>query len=112
MFEIRNYHYQPEKFESYKKWAIDEAVPFLKANLDIVGFWMNNNEAPQISGSSPMDMTIGSANITWIIRWDSMEAREQGHKDVFSSEGWTAIWARHPDADGYLQMETKFADEY
>ena len=42
MFEIRCYHYLPEKFEAYKKWAIDEAVPFLKENLDVVGFWIDN----------------------------------------------------------------------
>ena len=34
MFEIRCYHYLPEKFEAYKKWAVDEAVPFLKENLN------------------------------------------------------------------------------
>ena len=111
MYEIRNYHYEPSKFEAYRQWAVDEAVSFLKANLDIVGFWVDNGDAPEVSGSDPAPGKHGAANITWIIRWDSKEARDEGHKLVFGGDGWKAIWARHPDANGYLQMEAKFADE-
>ncbi len=111
MFEIRSYHYDPTKFEAYKEWAIEEAVPFLKANLDIVGFWIDNGEEPEIGGSDPMELKHGSANVTWVIRWDSKEARDKGFQEVFYGEGWQDVWSRHPDADGYLQMEAKFADE-
>tara|TARA_A100001037_G_C15138001_1_gene632121 strand:- start:1532 stop:1870 length:339 start_codon:yes stop_codon:yes gene_type:complete len=111
MVEIRSYHYNPEKFEAYKNWAINEAVPYLKANLDIVGFWIDNGDSPEISGSQPADQPIGSANITWIIRWDDMESRNSGHKKIFEGSGWGEIWSRHPDAKGYLQMEARFADE-
>ena len=110
MVEIRSYHYEPEKFAAYKEWAVELAVPFLKANLDIVGFWMDNGTPPEIGGSSPTDMPMGSANITWVIGWDSFEDRNAGHRRVFQSEGWQAIWAAHPDANGYLQMEARFAD--
>lgn len=110
MVEIRSYHYDPEKFDAYKQWALDEAVPFLKANLDIVGFWLDNGAPPEISGGKPMAMPIGTANVTWIIRWDHMDARSAGHKAVFGGAGWQDIWSRHPDADGYLQMEARFAD--
>ena len=110
LYEIRNYHYDPDKFDVYRQWAIAEAVPFLKENLDIVGFWVDSGDAPEVSGKSPMDLPLGSANITWIIRWDDMNARKEGHKRVFEGEGWQAIWSRHPDADGYLQMEAKFAE--
>ena len=111
MFEIRNYHYNPEKFDVYKEWAINDAVPFLKANLDIVGFWIDNGDEPELMGADPDANKHGSANVTWIIRWDSKEARDAGHKEVFQGVGWQAVWARHPDANGYLQMEAKFADE-
>ena len=110
MVEIRSYHYDPAKFAAYKKWAVEEAVPFLKANLNIIGFWMDNGTAPEVSGSSPMEMPLGSANITLIIGWDNMEDRNEGHKRVFQGDGWQAIWARHPDANGYLQMEARFAE--
>ena len=112
MFEIRNYHYDPTKFDLYKKWAVDEAVPYLKANLDIVGFWMDNGDPPEVSGSAAMDLKLGSANVTWIIRWESMDARNEGFKQVFAGDDWQAVMDKHPDADGYLQMEAKFADEY
>lgn len=111
MIEIRSYHYDPEQFDAYKKWAVEEAVPFLKANLDIVGFWLDNGTPAELGGKTPMDMALGSANVTWAIRWDNAEARQAGHRDVFGGEGWQAIWARHPDADGYLQMEARFTEE-
>ena len=110
MVEIRSYHYDPAKFDAYKQWALDEAVPFLKANLNIVGFWLDNGTPPEVAGSNPAPQPIGSANVTWIIEWDSKEARDAGHKEVFGGAGWQDIWSRHPDADGYLQMEARFAE--
>ncbi len=109
LYEIRNYHYDPDKFDAYRQWAIDEAVPFLKANLDVVGFWVDSGDLPEVTGKTPMDLPLGSANITWILRWDDMDARNEGHKRVFQGEGWKEVWSRHPDANGYLQMEAKFA---
>jgi len=49
--------------------------------------------------------------VTWTINWDSEEHRAKGFKEVFEGEGWQDIWSRHPDADGYLQMEARFAEE-
>jgi len=111
MFEIRNYHYDPAVFDRYKTWAKTEAVPYLREHLDLVGFWMDNGEASELKGSDPVSHKHGAANITWIIRWDSMDARNEGHQRVFKSPGWKDIWSRHPDANGYLQMEAKFAEE-
>ncbi len=108
--EIRNYHYDPEKFAAYKEWALSEAIPFLKANLNVVGFWLDSGEPSEISGGKPMDLPLGSANVTWIIRWKDMQERAKGHAQVFQSKGWQDIWSRHPDPNGYLQMEAKFAD--
>jgi hypothetical protein len=111
LYEIRNYHYDPAKFELYKQWAIEEAVPFLKANLDIVGFWVDSGDQSEVYGKTPMELPLGSSNITWILRWHDMDDRNAGHERVFKGEGWKAVWANHPDADGYLQMEAKFAEE-
>ena len=110
MFEIRSYHYDPTQYDAYKKWAIDEAVPFLKANLNIVGFWLDNGQEPEVTGADPAPGKHGTANITWIIEWASAEDREENFKAVMGSEEWQAIWSRHPDANGYLQMEARFAD--
>jgi hypothetical protein len=66
---------------------------------------------PELKGSDPAPHKHGPANITWIIRWESMDARNEGHTTLFNSEEWKVIWANHPDANGYLQMEVKFAEE-
>ena len=111
MFEIRCYHYLPEKFEAYKNWAIDEAVPFLKENLDVVGFWIDNGLDPEITGEDPQTHKHGVANITWIIKWKSQSDRDHGMKEVLGGAAWKDIWSRHPDSNGYLQMEARFAEE-
>ena len=108
--EIRNYHYDPEKFAAYREWALSEAVPYLKANLNVVGFWLDSGEPAEIDGTSPMDLPLGSANVTWIIRWKDMRDRAEGHARVFQGEGWQDIFSRHPDANGYLQLEARFAE--
>ena len=51
MFEIRCYHYDPAKFDAYKRWAVDDAAPFLKANLNVVGFWLDNGKDIELTGS-------------------------------------------------------------
>ena len=112
MFEIRSYHYDPDQFAAYKQWAINHAVPFLKANMDVVGFWMDDGTEPELAGSDPVPIKHGVANVTWIIRWSSKQDRDDSFKRVFASDGWQAVFAEHPDADGYLQTEVRFADEY
>ncbi|MBV1879024.1 MAG: NIPSNAP family protein [Pseudomonadales bacterium] len=108
--EIRNYHYNPEKLGLYREWAVNEAVPFLKKHLDVVGFWIDSGATPEISGQQKMQLPLGSANVTWIIRWQDMAARKAGHKRVFGGDGWKAVFAKHPDANGYFQIEAKFAE--
>ena len=110
LYEIRNYHYDPAQFAEYRKWAIEEAVPFLKANLDVVEFWVDSGDKPEISGGARMELPLGSANVTWVIRWHDMEDRKAGHARVFKGEGWKKVWSHHPDPGGYLQMEAKFAE--
>ena len=108
--EIRSYHYDPAQFEAYKKWALEDAVPFLKANLNIVAFWLDNGREPELSGSDPAPGKHGVANVTWVIRWESEEDRAKGFQEVLGGEGWQEVWAKHPDQNGYLQMEARFAD--
>lgn len=112
IFEIRNYHYDPSQFDAYKVWLVEDAAPFFRENLDVVGFWVGNEVPPEISGTSPMDLNLGSANVTWIIRWDSMEARDKINAQLFGGEEWQKIWAMHPDPNGYLQVESRFAKGY
>jgi len=108
IYEIRDYHYRPDLFDAYRKWA-EDAVVVLRRRLDVVGFWIDEgHDAPEITGSRPIQSPIGSANVTWIIRWESKAARDLAMKDAFGGADWQQVWARHPDPNGYLQMSARF----
>lgn len=110
LYEIRNYHFDPERFDAYKRWAAEEALPFLKRELDLVGFWVNNEEPADVIGE-PMD-AMGSANITWIIRWSDKATRDATMERVFGGdEEWAGIFARVPGGfASYKRMESKFTE--
>lgn len=110
IYEIRDYHYLPEKFEAYKAWA-KEAVPVLSELLDVVGFYVDDGTAPEATGTNPERPSIGYANVTWIIRWSSKAERDVKFAEAIRSPKWVDVWGRHPDADGYLQMLSRFVEE-
>lgn len=109
IFEIRDYHYRPDLFDAYKAWA-EKAVPVLRAELDLVGFWIDRGTPPEIQGAAPVESPIGQANITWILRWESQEARAERFGKLFQSDAWKSIWSEHPDPDGYVQTTARFMD--
>lgn len=108
IFEIRNYHYEPSLIEDYRAWARDRALPYIRANLDLVGFWVNIDEAPQVNGK-PLD-ELGSATVTWIIRWDAMQARHEVMEKVFATDEWREIMKHNPGTENYHRTEAKFAE--
>jgi hypothetical protein len=112
MFEIRNYHYAPDKIEAYKQWAVEHAIPFLSSHLTLIGFWIGNNSAPELSGKVPMSLPLGSANVTWIIEWDSMETRNNFRNEILTGHEWLNIKSLLPSIDGYLQIESRFTDNF
>ena len=106
MFEIRNYHFEPTLLDEYKDWARVRALPYLKKNLDVVGFWVNSDVKPEISGTPQDD--LGSANVTWIIRWNDRSQREKVFGNVFSSLEWQAIYEKVPGGHAsYLRTESR-----
>ena len=107
IYEIRDYHYRRDIFDAYRAWA-DEAVPVLKDQLDLVGFWIDDGIAPEVLGSNPEDPEIGRANVTWIIRWESKAVRDAEFPKVIASDEWQAVWRKHPDPNGYIQMLGRF----
>ena len=108
MYEIRNYHIRPESFAAYCNWAKTRAIPHLAKNLDLVGFWVSNDEPSQIVGA-PMD-ALASANVTWIIRWPDMAARTAGQA-LFASPEWADVFVHLPGGlDNYTRMESKFSE--
>lgn len=108
LYEIRNYHFKPERFEEYKAWAKDQALPFLSRELDLVGFWAGDDN--EVTGAA-MD-ELGSANITWIIRWPDRKTRDEQMATVFTGPEWEKIFEGVPGGlPSYLRMEAKFTED-
>ena len=106
--EIRDYTFEAETFAAYKVWADELAVPWLKANLDVIDFWIDCGIDAEVSGSNPQVSDNGQPNITWIIRWDSIEDRQARFAKTMASPEWQAIWAKHPNGHGYQHMNARF----
>ena len=112
MFEIRNYHFEPSKFDEYKPWAESLAVPFLKSKMEIVGFWVNNEMAPMYGGSHHQDENVSPANITWILRWQDRAQRDKAWDELHTDPEWQEIISQVPGGrESYLRTEVKFATE-
>ena len=109
IYEVRDYHYRADLFDAYKAWA-EEAVPVLKSKLDLVGFWIDKGTEPELLGTEPMDPPLGQANVTWIIRWKDKAQRDETFPKVIASDEWQAVWAKHPDPNGYRQMLGRFME--
>lgn len=108
-YEIRNYHFNPELLDAYKTWARTEALPYMSGQLDLVGFWANTDAAPEVGGET-LD-PLGSANLTWIIRWESAAARDETWAHIKADPAWQAIFSRVPGGTAsYLRVEAKFAE--
>jgi hypothetical protein len=107
IFEIRDYHYKPDRMDEYREWAHDAAL-VLGERLDVLGFWVDDGIPAEVTGSDPMDLRHGPANVTRMIRWDSMEHRERGWDALWQDPVWNETWARHPGFEGYLHMSVRF----
>jgi hypothetical protein len=107
IFEIRDYTIAHADYAAYKTWAEDLAGPWLKANLNVLEFWMDVGIEAEVSGTDPKVSPHGQANVCWIIRWDSMAERKASSTWTSSPE-WQAIWAKHPNPNAYLQMNARF----
>lgn len=106
--EIRDYTIEAEWFPAYRDWATNYAAPWLKANLDVIDFWVDVGLEPLVTGSAPAVSPNGQPNVCWIIRWPSRDARDEAYRETFASPGWKEIWARHPNPEAYLQTNVRF----
>ena len=108
IYEIRNYFYEPTLMKEYRAWAEGGALDYIRANVDLVGFWVTNDEPNQVAGK-PLD-DLGSATVTWIIRWPDIETRHDKMATVFDTDEWKEIFKGNPGFEHYLRTEIKFAD--
>ena len=75
LYEVRDYTIDPAWFAAYREWAREHAAPWLRANLDVVGFWMDQGIPAEVRGSTPVVSPNGQPNVTWILRWKDKPAR-------------------------------------
>lgn len=109
VYEIRNYNIDPDHLESYKTWITNHGLPYIRNHMDVVGFWLEGGIESEINGA-PID-ELGSANVTWVIRWDSKDQRDKTMDKAFNNEEWKAIFAKFPGgSEAYLRVEIKYFD--
>jgi hypothetical protein len=109
IYEIRNYYFEPSRLDEYKAWAKNKAMAYLKRNLNVLGFWANTHQKPEVSGRD-MD-ALGSANITWIIGWNDVSQRKATLDKVFATPEWREIFKYVPGGPAsYLRIECKFTE--
>ena len=106
--EIRDYTIDPKDFPAYRRWATEHAAPWLKANLDVIDFWVDVGLEAEIAGSDADPSRHGLANVCWIIRWPDRDARDEGYRAFVRDPGWQEIWSRHPNPDAYLEINVRF----
>jgi len=106
--EIRDYTIDAEWIDRYRDWADEHAAPWLRANLDVIDFWMDCGIETEVGGSAPQVPDNGQPNVCWIIRWPSKAARDESFGQVMGSAEWREIWARHPNPNAYLQTNVRF----
>ena len=112
LYEIRNYHFDPNYFEEYKKWSREVALPYFTNIWDIVGAWFKNDMPPIYGGSLKQDENVVPANMTWIIRWRDREHRDEEWARASASDEWKRIFSTVPGGTkSYLKTEAKFAEE-
>ncbi|WP_419934476.1 hypothetical protein [Candidatus Palauibacter sp.] len=75
IYEVRNYHFDPARFDEYAQIARGEYLRYLREHLDIVGFWVESGIPAEVRGAEQDE--LGSANITWVIRWASKAERDE-----------------------------------
>ena len=110
MYEIRDYTFDAKLFDEYKVWAREQAIPYLRQHLDIVGFWVNLDIEPEVQGE-PLD-ALGTANITWIIRWEDKAQRDRVSPTVRgSAESWQKIFSQVPGGrQSYRRAVVRFTE--
>lgn len=110
MYEIRNYHFKAEHIDAYRHWAPD-AVAFIRTRMDVVGFWVGNDEPPEYGGRLKGE-GVTPANITWIIRWESREQRDETWRAFRADPEWRRIIRTVPGGpSSYIRTEARFAEE-
>jgi len=109
IYEIRNYHFDPDLYEEYTEMASGEYISYLQEHLDVVGFFVDSDIPAEVRGA-PLD-ELGSANVTWIIRWNSKEERDSKLPEVFGASEWREIFADVPGGlASYLRVESRFVE--
>ena len=107
VYEVRSYHIDPASLDEYRAWIEAHGLPYLRRELDVVGFWIDGGIEPEVRGETPDPM--GPANVTWIIRWSSKAERDAELPGILSTPEWQEIFSRLPGGGAiYRRIESRF----
>ncbi|MFK7844702.1 MAG: hypothetical protein AB8G77_05325 [Rhodothermales bacterium] len=109
VFELRSYHIDPVQLDNYKEWISTHGLPYIRKNVDVVGFWVEGDIDSDVSGVAMDD--FGPANVTWVIKWASKAERDATMGTVFGTDEWKKVFAKFPGGpEAYLRTEVRFFD--
>lgn len=109
LYEVRTYHFDPARFDEYAEVARGEYIRYLREHLDIAGFWIDAGTPAEVRGAELDE--LGSANVTWVIRWASKAERDERLPEVLGTPEWREIFAEVPGGGAsYLRIESRFME--
>ena len=109
LYEVRTYHFDPARFDEYAGVARGEYIRYLREHLDIAGFWIDAGIPAEVRGAELDE--LGSANVTWVIRWASKAERDERLPEVLGTPEWREIFAEVPGGGAsYLRIESRFME--
>ena len=107
IYEVRSYHIDPTSLADYRAWITGDGLAYLRRELDVVGFWIDEGVESEVRGETLDPM--GPANVTWIIRWPSKAVRDERLPRIFGTPEWQEIFSRLPGGGAtYLRIESRF----
>ena len=107
IYEVRSYHIDPERLDEYREWISEDGLAYLRRELDVVGFWIDEGIEPEVRGETLDPM--GPPNVTWIIRWPSKTDRDERLPQILGTPEWQEVFSRLPGGGAnYLRVESRF----
>ena len=108
--EVRDYTIDPEWFEAYRQWATDHAAPWLRVNLDVIDFWVDDGHEPRLPDPIRRCRPTASRTCAGSSAGQAGRPASEGFRSTLGGAEWQEIWAKHPNPNAYLHPQRALHD--